>query len=263
MKEKIKLIILIIIAGGLILGSGWIVYNNIKAKNEGVTHPIATFEIQDYGTIKMELYPEYAPNTVTNIIALINAGYYNNKVISGKDDMCLYMARGVDDEEDIAPKLSLIDNSVELDSENDYEYEINGEFIANGFDKNLLRHEKGAVSLNHSDYSAYRLYEEGYNSGSAQFSVMIDDESNLNGLYCVFGKIVEGFDVLENIYQNLETIAEESDEETSSIKEFSNKPVIINATVETNGVDYGMPEVHEAFDIQEYLNELYSSYYSN
>ena len=260
MKEKLKLFVLIIITCVLFLGVGLAVYTIIKSQNDEINHPIATFEIQDYGTIKMELYPEYAPNTVTNFIALINAGYYNNKVISGKDDMCLYMARVADEEEKITPKISLIDSSIEADSDNDYEYGINGEFIANGFEKNTLRHEKGSISLNRSDYAMYGLYEEGYNSGNAQFSVMMNDESNLNGLYCVFGKITEGIEVLENIYENAETVADE--ESNGGIKYFSNKPVVTSATVETNGVDYGMPETHETFDIQEYVNQLYSSYYS-
>lgn len=263
MKEKVKLIIGIIIVVILIGLIGILGYNGIKAKQDKVQNPVATFELQDYGTIKIELYPEYAPNTVTNMIALIEAGYYNNKVIYGKDDVALYMARNANEEDSKGPMLSLIDNSVEADSENDYEYEINGEFIANDFEQNTLRHEKGTISLNRSDYSSYGLKEEGYNSGKAQFSVIMQDSANLNGVYCAFGKIIEGLDILEKIYNEGQVTEAEEGQEQGSIQKFANMPIITNATVEKYGIDYGKPEVHEAFDIQSYINDLYSQYYSN
>ena len=40
-----------------------------------VKNPIATMEVENYGTIKMELYPENAPETVANFIALANRGF--------------------------------------------------------------------------------------------------------------------------------------------------------------------------------------------
>lgn len=39
--------------------------------------PIATIEIENYGTVKAELYPKIAPNTVDNFISLSNSGFYN------------------------------------------------------------------------------------------------------------------------------------------------------------------------------------------
>ena len=64
-------IILVIIAIGFV---GYGIYIKITKK---VQNPIATIEVQDYGTIKIELYPDQAPNTVTNFIALANRGFYN------------------------------------------------------------------------------------------------------------------------------------------------------------------------------------------
>ena len=57
--------IILAIAGLVFLGSGYIKKINTKVEN-----PIASIEVQDFGTIKIKLYPEYAPNTVTNFIAL-------------------------------------------------------------------------------------------------------------------------------------------------------------------------------------------------
>ena len=53
------------------------------SKTEKIPHPEVTFEIENYGTVKMELYPEYAPNTVANIIKLAESGYYDGKLIFG------------------------------------------------------------------------------------------------------------------------------------------------------------------------------------
>lgn len=264
MKEKFKIILLSIVAVVLVVLIGLVVANYVKATNYDVQNPLATFELKDYGSVKIELYPEYAPNTVSNFIALINAGYYNDKVVYGKDNGAIYMARNAEDNVQ-APKVSLIDKEVAEDSEDNYEYEINGEFIANGFEQNTLRHEKGVISLNRSDYSSYGLKEEGYNSGSAQFSVIMQDSSNLNGLYCGFGKIVEGMDIIEKIYNEAEVVDPEEGEESNEedIKKFSIMPIISNASVETYGIDYGKPEVHKAFNLQNYLMQLYTSYYSN
>ena len=106
------------------------------------------------------------------------------------------------------------------------------------------------------------IKEEGYNSGNARFSVMMGESSNLKGVYCAFGKITEGLEVLEKIY-NEASVVENEDADEESIQEFSSMPVITNVTIEKYGVEYKKPEIHEAFDIQGYINDLYSSYYSN
>lgn len=126
-----------------------------------------------------------------------------------------------------------------------------------------MRHEKGVISLNRSDYSSYGLTKEGYNSGSAQFSIMMQENSNLNGVYCAFGKVIEGLEILEKVYNEVQIAEIKEGAEESSIKEFASMPVITNASVEKYNVDYGKPEVHKKFDIQAYLSELYSQYYSN
>ena len=44
------------------------------------TNPIATIEMENGGVIRCELFPDKAPETVRNFIALANAGFYNGKV---------------------------------------------------------------------------------------------------------------------------------------------------------------------------------------
>ena len=97
---------------------------------------------------------------------------------------------------------------------------------------------------------------------------MSDSGTNLNGAYAAFGKITEGLDIVEKIYNEASIKPEEVDEttgelvESDGIKQFETYPVITSATVDTHGENFGLPEVLEAFDYNAYMSELLSSYYS-
>lgn len=281
MKNILKISLWVVLGILALVCSGWLIYSFAMSNKAEVVHPEVIFEIQDFGNVKMELYPEYAPNTVANIIKLVENGYYNNKVIYGKDDLCLYVGRTSEGEVE-NPKLSMIDSNVEADSDNDYEYSIKGEFVANKFNQNTLRHEKGVVTLIRQDYSQYfsNLADESYNSGNTNIAVIMgDNASNLNGVYAGFGRVLEGMDVLEKIYNEIEikkeeatteegqenteateTVSEES-EEAGGIKEFNVYPIIKSASVDTKGVDFGMPETEKAFDYNEYINNYFMQQY--
>lgn len=45
-----------------------------------MTNPIVTFEMESGDEIKLELYPEIAPNTVKNFISLINHDFYDGLI---------------------------------------------------------------------------------------------------------------------------------------------------------------------------------------
>lgn len=270
MSKKVQIIIWAIIAAIVGILVGGYVYITAERLTAGNSHPEVIFEVQDYGTIKMQLYPECAPNTVANFIRLVEKGYYNNKVVYGKDDICLYLGRNLEGEID-NPKTSLILDNVQADSEYDYEYTIPGEFIANGFKQNTLKHEKGVISLIRNDYTQYvsSLSKESYNSGNSQIGIMMSDNaSNLNGSYASFAKVTEGMEILENIYNNSEVAPHEHEGEAGEaheegIEAFAKYPVISSATVDTKGVNYGDPKIEEAFDYESYMYNLMSSYYGN
>ena len=96
MSKKLKFILWIVVAVVTVIAIGIFGTGFIKSKTVDTVHPIVTFDIENYGKIKAELYPEYAPTTVTNIIALVKSGYYENKIIYGKDPICLYLGRDKD-----------------------------------------------------------------------------------------------------------------------------------------------------------------------
>ena len=261
-KKEIKISILLIVAIILVLAAITILgigYYN-KATYE-VKNPIATLEIENYGTIKLELYPEYAPNTVDNFITLSNNGFYDglkfHRII--KD----FMIQGGDIKGDGtgSPTLSWIDSSIEKDSDEDKEYNIDGEFLMNKYESNTLKLEKGVIAMARGDYSNYSYFgsnvvEEGYNSAGSQFFIMTtDDNVALTGGYAGFGKVIEGFDVLEKVAGvKVKSSSEEDTEKSTPVKDVKIKSL----KVETFDTEYAKPETHDVFDI----NSLFSSMYS-
>ena len=181
----------------------------------------------------MELYPEYAPNTVANFIKLVESGYYNDKVFYGRDDVCIYVGRTADGE-----VTNPTANFITGNAEETYEYTIKGEFVANGFEQNTLRHEKGVISLIRNDYSQYfsELYEESYNSGNAQIGIMMGDKAaNLNGVYAAFGKITEGLEIVEKLYNEAEVVA--IPEETTATTETTDTTNTTTTTENTTSTE--------------------------
>lgn len=264
MGKKLQIVFWLVIAIATFLLLGGVVYNFARATSEKTIHPEVTFEIENFGKIKMELYQEYAPNTVANIVKLVEKGYYTDKVIYGKNTLCLYFGTNEDGNEEI-PQASLVNSEIGLNSEQDFQYSIPGEFLQNGFKQNSLCHEKGVVTLIRDNYGT-ALLEQGYNSGISKMGIIMEDTAaNLNGTYAAFGKITEGFDILEDIYLNAETKEVEVDEQTgeavTTVEEFSNKLVIKSATVNTHGIDFGVPEMVEYFDYEEYMYQVLSSQY--
>lgn len=245
--EKIVTIIAIILVIVLI---GWLGYGYYQKVFVKAQNPIATMEIEGYGTVKMELYPDMAPNTVANFIRLANRGFYNG--LTFHRTIPDFMIQGGDKAGNGTGSPSLSD--IMGDVTEDKNYAIKGEFVANGYTKNTLRHEEGVISMARSDYSSYssELADEGYNSAGSQFFIMTKNTPSLNGQYTAFGKVIEGMDVVHSI-ENVEVVTRESGE-TDADKPV-NPPVIKSISVETYGVDYGIPETMDVFDIQSWFNQ--------
>ena len=243
----IALILVIVLIG--IVGYGY--YRNATME---VKNPIATMEVENFGTIKMELYPELAPQTVANFITLANRGFYDGLTFHRivKD----FMIQGGDKNGDGTG--SSVTSDLRDDGD-DTEYTIKGEFIANGVQNNL-KFEEGVLGMARSDYTSYSstLTKESYNSGSSQFFIMTQSNTSLNGYYTAFGKVIEGLDVVHAI-ENVEVTTAENSEETGNTEESTpvNPPVITSIRVETNGVDYGLPKTLTPFDYTSWLYQQY------
>lgn len=262
--SKIILIIVIAIVAVLI---GIVGYGIIKKLTTEVKNPIATIEIQDYGTIKLELYPEMAPNTVTNFVRLANNGYYNgtsfHRVIPG------FMVQAGSKNGDGTGEVTINDLKNNGDTS---EYCIPGEIIANGYKNNKIKLERGVIAMARADYTSISptLAEDSYNSANAQFFIMHDDNIYMSEAYAGFGKVLEGMDIVDQI-ANLEVTYRSSEvtntEDTPKDDEGNeltadmpiNKPIITSISVDTFGVEYGDPDTVEPFNYYNYLMQYYSS----
>lgn len=230
-------------------------YGYYKKATMEVKNPVATMEVENFGTIKIELYPELAPQTVANFVTLANRGFYDGLTFHRivKD----FMIQGGDKEGTGQGSATLKDLK---DDGEDTAYTIKGEFIANGVEKNKLKFEEGILGMARSDYTSYSstLAEESYNSGSSQFFIMTKSTTSLNGYYTAFGKVIEGLDIVHKI-EEIEVKAADNAQESGNTEVSTpvNPPKITSIKVETYGVDYGLPETLEPFD---YMTWMYKQY---
>ena len=250
---KAKRIIMIIAIILVIVLIGLVSYTIYQKQTVNISNPIATMEIEGLGTMKIELYPDQAPNTVKNFITLANRGFYDGLTFHRivKD----FMVQGGDKDGTGSGTPTLAD--LKDDGSDTETYAIKGEFVQNGFNQNTIRHEKGVISMARSDYSQMGLYEEGYNSAGSQFFIMTEDNSSLNGYYAAFGKVIEGMEVLDKLNETKVEEAEDGAEASTPV----DPPVIKSVRVDTFGVDYGEPETVTPFDYNSYLQQLYGMNY--
>ena len=168
-------------------------------------NPIVTIEMENGGVMKVELYPETAPNTVANFISLVEKGFYNgtifHRVIPG------FMIQGGDPE------------GTGMGGPG---YRIKGEFTANRF-QNDLKHTKGVISMARSGHP---------DSAGSQFFIMVDDAPHLDGQYASFGKVIEGIEVADQIVSVATNYSDRPLEEQW----------MRSVTVETFGESYPQPK---------------------
>lgn len=125
--------------------------------------------VKDYGTMKLELYPELAPETVKNFVALAEEGFYDgnsfHRIIDG-----FMIQGGMDRSGTVQP--------------------IKGEFASNGF-KNPVKHKDGVISM--------ARVSGNNDSATSQFFIMVGDGHWLDGEYAAFGKVIEGYEIAKKI----------------------------------------------------------------
>ena len=170
-----------------------------------MTKPIVTITMENGESIKVELYPEVAPNTVRNFISLANKGFYDglifHRVIRG------FMIQG---------------GCPQGTGTGGPGYNIKGEFAQNGFQNNLS-HDPGVISM------ARAMHPD---SAGSQFFIMHEKSPHLDGAYAAFGKVTEGMDVVNKI---AETATDFRDRPLEPQK-------MKSVTVETFGETYEEPE---------------------
>lgn len=142
---------------------------NVDLQN-GLHH--VEIDINDYGTIALELDADTAPISVTNFMALAEDGFYDgltfHRIIDG------FMIQGGD---------PLGNGTGGSDTD------IKGEFAKNGID-NSISHKRGVISMARSGDP---------DSASSQFFIVHEDSTFLDGEYAAFGHVTEGMDIVDQI----------------------------------------------------------------
>ncbi len=184
---------------------------NQKTEEETMSKiPVVTISTKigdkELADMKLELYPEKAPNTVANFITLAQDGYYDglifHRIISG------FMIQGGDPSGTGAGGPG---------------YGIKGEFAINGFE-NDLSHTRGVISMARSQMP---------DSAGSQFFIVHKDSKFLDGQYAAFGQLIEGEESLDELATT----------ETGMMDKPVNDCVMTKITVELNG--YELPEVEK------------------
>ncbi len=123
----------------------------------------------DRGTIELELYPQHAPNTVNNFVFLAKEGFYDgvlfHRVIGD------FMVQGGD------PTGTGAGGP--------------GYNFGDEFEGNPLKHESKVISMANA----------GPNTNGSQFFITHSPQPHLNGMHTVFGKVVEGQGIVDEIRQ--------------------------------------------------------------
>jgi peptidyl-prolyl cis-trans isomerase B (cyclophilin B) len=171
-------------------------------------NPIVTITMSNNEEITIELYPNTAPNTVTNFISLVEKGFYNGLIFHR-----------------VIPSFMIQGGDPEGTGTGGPGYGIKGEFSSNDFENNI-KHDRGVISMARA---------KDPNSAGSQFFIMVNEASHLDGDYAAFGKVIEGMETVDKIVQV------DSNAQNKPVEE----QVMKNVTVETFGVEYGNPIVVE------------------
>ncbi|SHI52315.1 peptidyl-prolyl cis-trans isomerase B (cyclophilin B) [Dethiosulfatibacter aminovorans DSM 17477] len=169
--------------------------------------PIVKVSIKDGDDIILELYPETAPNTVNNFLALSRSGFYDGLVFHRI--IVDFMIQGGD------PLGTGTGNPG---------YSIDGEFAKNGFD-NDLSHTPGVISMARS---------RDYNSAGSQFFIVHGDATFLDGDYAAFGNVIYGFEEVDRL-ANVKTGYGDKPEEDV---------VMESIRVDLNGYEFTNPTIN-------------------
>ena len=135
-------------------------------------NPIVTIEMENEKMIKLELFPEVAPNTVNNFISLVKKGFYNGLIFHR-----------------VIPGFMIQGGCPQGVGTGGPGYHIKGEFRMNGF-PNELKHTKGVISMARASQP---------DSAGSQFFIMHEQSPHLDGQYAAFGKVIEGMEEVDRI----------------------------------------------------------------
>ncbi|MGI6172454.1 MAG: peptidylprolyl isomerase [Christensenellales bacterium] len=210
MKNKGLIIVLLCVLVAAAIVIAVVLTRKPDKSGEAIPNPIVAMEIEDLGTITLELYPNVCYNTVANFVTLAQSGYYDNltfhRIIAG------FMIQGGDP----------LGNGTGGPG-----YSIKGEFSANNV-PNDIKHERGVISMARSAAN---------DSAGSQFFIMHAAAPHLDGQYAAFGKVVDDASMAV-----VDAIA-------NTPTDSGDRPLverrIKRVTVDTKGVEYTVEKIED------------------
>lgn len=172
MKKIILIIMCVFLVGCRAKNTSEGEIDNMNYKETTEKTNYVKIEMSNNDIMLLELYPDIAPLTVANFQKLVSAKFYDGLIFHRviKD----FMIQGGD------PEGTGMGGADET---------IKGEFKKNGVENNLS-HERGVLSMARSMDP---------DSASSQFFICHNDASYLDGSYAAFGKLIAGFETLDDI----------------------------------------------------------------
>ena len=131
------------------------------------------------GDVKIELFPDVAPNHVERIKKLANEGKYNNVVFHRVIDGFMAQTGDVQFGNSSSDTFDLRRAGTGSSNLPDLKQEFSD-----------IPHEKGTLSMARSSDP---------NSGNSQFFICFEDAPHLDRQYTVFGKVIEGMEYVDKI----------------------------------------------------------------
>lgn len=198
--KKIIAFLLCAVLAGAVLGCGSKDKSEASAGDADLLSGLhyAEIEVEDYGTISLELDADTAPITVTNFVNLAKDGFYDgltfHRIIDG------FMIQGGDP----------LGNGTGGSDET-----IKGEFSDNGVE-NDISHVRGTISMARSSDP---------DSASSQFFIVHQDSTYLDGQYAAFGHVTDGMDVVDAICEDTPV------QDNNGTVAADNQPVITSITI--------------------------------
>ena len=176
-------------------------------------HPIAKMYTEK-GVITMELYPEFAPNTVASFIWRVKEKMYENRLIKR-----------------VVPGFVIQPSYCYFDDKR-CDYMLQGEFSANGAENNMKMEQWTVAMAGDGEKYAH----------GCEFFITLTDETGekLQGRFAAFGKVIDGFEEIKRI-ENLPLVQVFPEGVSAVIKQPVNDEYMVKMEVETFGVEYPAP----------------------
>ena len=193
MKKTIAIVLCVVMLSLVLAGCG-----GGSGKSWTGKHDVE-ITVANYGTFTVEVNADAAPQTASNFLTLAKKGFYNKQTI--------YRA---------IPGFGIYGGDPNKNGTGtNGGATIPGEFTSNGFN-NTLSNTRGAIGM---------ARDVNKDSASCRFYILQSDQTFLDGDFAVFGYVITGMDVVDQIAATAQTVGSDG-----YIAE-SNQPVITSAKV--------------------------------